>query len=38
MKRHGYSRVTAVCKKAGGDWVRLREELRKAFPDDTPKP
>jgi len=34
MKRHGYSRVTEVCKQAGRDWDRLRELLDQAFPDE----
>jgi len=34
MKRHGYSRVTEVCKRAGGNWGRLRELLDQAFPDE----
>ena len=32
MKRHGYSRVSAVCKEAAGDLARLRELLREHFP------
>ena len=34
MKRHGYSAVSEVCKRAGGDIERLRKLLAETFPED----